>query len=390
MGACAYKCCACGVCYSGLLGSAVLVSSNLTNLVLAGAFSISFPRFTAFMVLPFLAAAVATYPVFLVIFRGRDYIPRSIAIEGESTPSCVLTDKWGAIFGSVLLTVTLGVLVGTSILDIPVWQITVPPAAIIFIRDVVYDWRMSGQTPQSQSIEMEQVTVTSQMGTTTGVPPPRLAQNPHGFLGRLTPSYLSSRFPTATTVLKRLPVALVPFALMTFVLVQGLTRKGWVELFANGWAWWASNTGVVGVSAGMGIITCILCNVSRLSRSLCHCLILVLDMWNQYWGNNLRRSSSPSLDRPDGEHDRPETTRCCHLLACNRCQLWRVHVYDMCFFGWVALEGHTEAKGHPRPPMAVLQAEYSVGRHRDGCVLRCNHWGDVCGAQELDFPASFS
>ena len=248
------------------------MSSNLTNLVLAGAFSIPFPTFTAFMALPFLAAAVATYPVFLVIFRGRDYIPQSIDLGGEdSALSSVLADKWGAVFGSVLLTATLGVLVGTSTLGIPVWQITVPPAVIMFIRDVVYDWHMSGHASQPQSIEMEQVTVTSQMGTTTGVPPPRLAQNPRGLWRHLTPNYISSRFPTATTVLKRLPVGLVLFALMTFVLVQGLTRKGWVELFANGWAWWASNTGVVGVTAGMGIITCILCNVSHSSYSLDHC-----------------------------------------------------------------------------------------------------------------------
>ena len=269
---CVYNYRACGLLYSGLLGSVVLVSSNLTNLVLVGAFSISFTTFTAFMVLPFLAAAVATYPVLLLVFRGRDYIPRSIDVQTEeSTPSSVLADKWGAIFGSVLLTATLGVLVGTSILDIPVWQITVPPAAIMFIRDVVYDWHTSGQVPRPQPIEMEQVTVTSQMSATAGVPPPRPVQDPHGFWRRLTPSYLNSRFPTATTVLKRLPVGLVLFALMTFVLVQGLTRKGWVELFANGWGWWASKTGVVGVTAGMGIIACILCNVSH---SFCPCIIV--------------------------------------------------------------------------------------------------------------------
>jgi Na+/H+ antiporter NhaD/arsenite permease-like protein len=249
------------------LGSAVLVSSNLTNLVLAGAFSISFPTFTAFMALPFLAAAIATYPVFLIMFRRHDYIPRSIDVQGEESaiePSSVLTDKWGAIFGSALLTVTLGVLVGTSILKIPVWQITVPPAAIMLIRDIVYDWHTLRQAPQPESIEMEQTTVTSQTDAIVGAPPPRRPQRVQGFWKHLAPSYITSRFPTATTVLKRLPVALVPFALLTFVLVQGLTRKGWVELFANGWAWWARNTGVIGVTAGMGIIACILCNVRRL------------------------------------------------------------------------------------------------------------------------------
>ncbi|KAF9646199.1 hypothetical protein BDM02DRAFT_3156650 [Thelephora ganbajun] len=271
------------------MGSAVLVSSNLTNLVLAGAFSISFTTFTAFMALPFLAAAIATYPVFLLMFRGRDYIPRSIDVQGEGSaigPSSVLVDRWGAIFGSVLLTATLGVLVGTSILHVPVWQITVPPAVITFIRDVVYDWYMSGSAAQPESIEMEQTTVTSQMSATAGVPP-RVSQNVRGFWSHLTPSYLASRFPTATTVLKRLPVTLVPFALLTFVLVQGLTRKGWVELFANGWAWWARNTGVVGVTAGMGIIACILCNICGTNIGATIFAARVLEVWIARMGNTL-------------------------------------------------------------------------------------------------------
>jgi len=272
------------------MGSAVLVSSNLTNLVLAGAFSIPFPTFTAFMALPFLAAAIVTYPVFLIMFRGRDYIPRSINVQGEESaiePSSVLVDKWGAVFGSVLLAATLGVLVGTSVLGIPVWQVTVPPAVIMLIRDIVYDWYTSRPTPQPDLIEMEQKTVTSQMGVTEGVPPPPVSQNVQGFWNHLTPSYITSRFPTATTVLKRLPVALVPFALMTFVLVQGLTRKGWVELFANGWAWWARNTGVVGVTAGMGIIVCILCNICGTNIGATIFTARVLEVWIARMGDSI-------------------------------------------------------------------------------------------------------
>jgi Na+/H+ antiporter NhaD/arsenite permease-like protein len=93
------------------------------------------------MVLPFLTAAIATYPVLLVMFHGRDYIPRSMDVQGEGSaiePSSVLAEKWGVIFWSVLLTATLEVLVGTSTLGIHVWQITVPPAVIMVIRDVVY------------------------------------------------------------------------------------------------------------------------------------------------------------------------------------------------------------------------------------------------------------
>ena len=311
------------------------------------------------MALPFLAAAIATYPVFLAMFRGQDYIPRSIDVQGEHStvePSSVLADKRGAIFGSVLLTATLGVLVGTSILNIPVWQITVPPAVIMLIRDIVYDWYKSRPAPpaQPESIEMDVTTITSQMSATTGVPPPRLSRDVQGFWKHLTPSYLTPRFPTTTTVLKRLPIALVPFALLTFVLVQGLTRTGWVELFANGWAWWASHTGVVGVTAGMGIITCILCNVSPLCSRLYRRLTVVLDMWYQYRGDDLRRSASRSLDRSDGRFLGPKGTGRCDLFARNRVELWGVHVYDLRFAGRAALEGYLEAKGNTGSPVAIL------------------------------------
>jgi len=363
------------------------VSSNPTNLVLAGAFSISFTTFTAFMILPFLAAAVLTYPVFLVMFRGRDYIPHSIDIQGEGPavePSSVLVDKQGAIFGSALFTVTLAVLVGTSVLDIPVWQVTVPPAVIMLIRDISHDWYAPGSAPQQEPVGVEQATVTSQMGAIVGVPPPRLDRDVHGFWKHFTPSYLTSRFPTATTVLKRLPVALVPFALLTFVLVQGLTKTGWVELFANGWGWWASHTGVVGVTAGMGIIACILCNVNLLYFHSSRYLTVMLDMRDQHRGDDLRDANSGSLDRPDGRFNRPKTTRRGHLLTRNSLELWSIHVHHMCFVGWASLEGHFEAKRYPRSPVAVLQIEPSVGRCFDGRVVCCPHWRDVCGTQELE------
>jgi len=101
------------------------------------------------------------------------------------------------------------------------------------------------------------------------------------------PGYLTSRFPTATTVLKRLPIPLVPFALFTFVLVQGLTKKGWVELFANGWAWWASHTGVIGVTAGMGIIACILCNICGTNIGATIFAARVLEVWIARMGDSI-------------------------------------------------------------------------------------------------------
>ena len=69
-------------------------------------------------------------------------------------------------------------------------------------------------------------------------------------------------FPTVTAVLGHLPYALVPFALCMFVLVQALTTKGWVPVFAYGWDHWTKKTGTVGAIGGMGFLSVIMCNVS--------------------------------------------------------------------------------------------------------------------------------
>src|SRR5271156_6346804 len=74
--------------------------------------------------------------------------------------------------------------------------------------------------------------------------------------------WLRETFPTATAVLTHLPLALVPFALAMFVLVQALVTKGWVPVFAHGWDHWVNKTGTVGSIGGMGFVSVILCNVS--------------------------------------------------------------------------------------------------------------------------------
>lgn len=69
-------------------------------------------------------------------------------------------------------------------------------------------------------------------------------------------------FPTVAAVLAHLPLALVPFALSMFVLVEALVTKGWVPVFAYGWDHWVEKTGTVGAVGGMGFLSVVLCNVS--------------------------------------------------------------------------------------------------------------------------------
>ncbi|TFK86673.1 hypothetical protein K466DRAFT_523769 [Polyporus arcularius HHB13444] len=310
------------------MASVVLVSSNPTNLVLSGAFSVSFLSYAAHVVLPFLAASVCVYPLLLVLFRARSsqlpqppLIPKRIDIGlSQAEVRATLVDQRGAIFGSVLLLVTLGVLVGVSTIGVPVWEVTVPPAVIMLLRDLHYDWTThrakkcsSGPSPgqdDSESsippaepriqahtgIDQEQHElreVSSRIPTSSGPEldlssavslPVSLKATPAPPVTLLTlispvVSRITKTFPTVTHIAERLPVALLPFAFLMFILVQGLSTLGWVELFARWWAAWIARTGVLGAVGGMGLLSCLFCNFCGTNIGATILLARVLQLW---------------------------------------------------------------------------------------------------------------
>lgn len=266
--------------------------------MLSGAFGISFVKYTAHVILPFLAAAVLVYPVFLYgLYRSDALIPRRLQAElgDEEHNSSILIDKHGAIFGSVILLATLAVLVGTSTVGVPVWEVTVPPAIVFFLRDALHDWRHNRASPSPPEAEprrsssppneypMEELgprsetqsaaasvdaTASPANGQSSPTPlasrpsPPR----PVSLEDKLTKwgQSVTANFPTVTTIAHRLPIPLVPFAFMMFVLVQGLSARGWVEVFAGWWVAWVNKTGTLGAIGGMAFVSCMMCNVSRL------------------------------------------------------------------------------------------------------------------------------
>ena len=79
-------------------------------------------------------------------------------------------------------------------------------------------------------------------------------------LGETIESYI----PTCSTVLKSLPIPLLPFAFSMFILVQGLVNTGWVKIFAHWWTVLEGKTGVGGGAVVMVVISSLLCNVSVL------------------------------------------------------------------------------------------------------------------------------
>jgi len=90
-------------------------------------------------------------------------------------------------------------------------------------------------------------------------------------------------FPTVCAVVEQLPLALLPFALSMFILVQGLVTNGWVEVFANGWNAWVTKTGTVGAVGSMGLVSVLLCNVS-----MCAIFCIGLTWFHLVWRDEYR------------------------------------------------------------------------------------------------------
>ncbi len=166
------------------IASAILVSSNPTNLVLAGAFQIKFIVYTANMIVPVVVTAIVLFPFLLyIVFADESLIPISIKmhelsdeakarkpvnpniphgrgnvgeeddmVDGEGGQRLSLEeimnpflDKGGAAFGAVVMTATLVTLLALNAAsqskgEHPVFWVTLPGAFVMFCWDVGFGW----------------------------------------------------------------------------------------------------------------------------------------------------------------------------------------------------------------------------------------------------------
>jgi Na+/H+ antiporter NhaD/arsenite permease-like protein len=171
------------------IASAILVSSNPTNLVLAGAFQITFIKYTANVIVPVLVTGIVLFPFLLyIIFHDESLIPSSIKMEDlppelknkkpvnpnipyakgendererENDPSSddeqdkklsleeilnPFLDKKGAIFGACLMGATLVTVLALNASsngsghERPVFWVTLPAAFIMFLFDLTLGW----------------------------------------------------------------------------------------------------------------------------------------------------------------------------------------------------------------------------------------------------------
>jgi len=174
------------------IGSAILVSSNPTNLVLAGAFSIKFINYTANIIVPVVATAIVLFP-FLLYFvfadealipnhikmhelpdevrnrkpinpnipnargeledeedSGNDEVGKLLSLEEIMNP---FLDKSGAAFGAVIMALTLITVLAinaasSKIGHQPVFYITLPAAIITLCWDIGFGWFNRHETRQ--------------------------------------------------------------------------------------------------------------------------------------------------------------------------------------------------------------------------------------------------
>ncbi|KAF6796424.1 arsenite efflux transporter [Colletotrichum sojae] len=170
------------------IASAILVSSNPTNLVLAGAFNIKFIDYTANMVVPVVITAIVLFPFLLyIVFANEGLIPVSIQMrelpaEAKSKPvnpnipnargaaaeeeehhtnddqgkllSLVeimnpFLDKGGAAFGAVIMSVTLITVLALNAASVKVkdnghlqvYWVTLPAAFVMLCWDLAFGWK---------------------------------------------------------------------------------------------------------------------------------------------------------------------------------------------------------------------------------------------------------
>ena len=367
------------------VASAVLISSNPTNLVLSGAFSISFVTYTSSVALPFLTAALIVYLyLFVVLFRSVEYIPRNIELSGGGIgddgvgidrPSTALIDKSGAILGSILLMVTLGALTGTSTVGVPVWQVAVPTATMMLWRDLWRDW---GCHRAERVRAKEQAGEQSGVSSSTGNAHPEIElqdlplsashsnslspvrHSRHQLALSTTLSTWGHKFvqifPTVHAIYRQLPLSLVPFAFLMFILVQGLASQGWVHVFACWWVVWVNKTGVVGAVGGMMIGSGLLCNVCHLVSCVCNHHV-TLDMWHEHRHDHPSSADATGMGVCQAARGLARPV-CVRVRTCARVELWGVHFRVFGVVGRDVVAGHAAKERHPRSAISIRKVEF--------------------------------
>ncbi|XP_006455270.1 hypothetical protein AGABI2DRAFT_209685 [Agaricus bisporus var. bisporus H97] len=301
--------------------SMVLFVGNPTNVVICEGFSINNAGFTGYTILPFIACNVLCFVALAIQFRDAKYVPRKLDINGQLNVKEVLRDPIGAIVGTITLISCLIVALIVSFLHTDVWKIMLPFAGFKFLFDMGWDHYQFSRGRRSKGSEEDAVRHAIERATAAETEPedtvrhdqedrqstlvadtqkfaestptqhsPRLHDSPAS--SSPTPerkqssdklsseelaepqffvaqrAYFSkyyqrmaAHFPTFFTALPRLPFGLIPFAFSQFILIEALSRQGWIDVFGR-WLAIASGGEMHATVWLVGVMGVILCNIA--------------------------------------------------------------------------------------------------------------------------------
>ncbi|CAO1621852.1 unnamed protein product [Jaminaea pallidilutea] len=230
----------------------------------------------------------------LLVFIPPHMIPPDV------NPREALIDPFGAIWGSVVMIITLGVLVGTSVLGtVKVYQVSLPGAFLCFLRDLfkdLNDYRKRRSEAIASSSDaapsdarnihgedvMELNRVTSKTnGSARGPSGQRQAgglstQPPRrNFVQKVMhfPKVISSVIPTVSHICARLPLPLLPFAFGMFILDESLAHVGFISIMAKGLGRVCNDGGLAGTAFFIGLLSVVLCCFG--GTNIGSCILLV-------------------------------------------------------------------------------------------------------------------
>ncbi|KAK4683915.1 hypothetical protein P7C73_g6294, partial [Tremellales sp. Uapishka_1] len=294
------------------LVSALLVSSNPTNLVLTSAFGVSFLGYSAWLALPVVAGIVVLFPLLRYgVFASVRLVPKKLH-PPRVVPRDALVDPVGAVFGATLFGITIVLLIGLSAAGRlegvkGVWTITAPAAILMVIRDCFHDLRKAHSEPKADETKQEAIELEAPESEdpTLRIPDGASPAEAASLEGSQSPSETSyvvrlvskarTTLPTFTTVVSKLPLPLLPFAFSMFILVEALQYTGWIRVFSGWWSSWARVGGIAGCVWLMGVLGVLGCNVFGTNIGATILLSRVLQQWHALQPDISQRSLYGSI-----------------------------------------------------------------------------------------------
>ncbi len=215
--------------FAANIWSVALYIGNPTNIIVAQAFNLTFAEYSAWMILPTVAAGLSCYG--LLTFTFRKEISQPIA-PPEIKPEEALKDRPGAVFSIIILGTCLGFLTMAPILGLDMGIICLIFAVIMIGKDIVFEARVrAGRVQIKKGDNLEQVPANRNI------------------------------FHSVKVAASRMPWKIMPFVFGMFIMVEILGFSGWITLLSSAFGGLQSSLGIIGGTFSMCFISSLACNI---------------------------------------------------------------------------------------------------------------------------------